>query len=144
MLDARNVAAIVESVLSQFVAATSPDPLGLRRLAADLNALPLYYGWFRCLAIRPNGDIISFDIDAPDHIQPPGRIRIEKDSIIRNLALYQGSKKYLELQILVPSKPADAIDCSFCGGKGDFTTKVVCFCGGLGWLPNTGDSGCFE
>jgi hypothetical protein len=138
--DAVDIAGVVETALSQFLAESSPDPLGLRKLAAELHALPLYYGWFRCLAIRPDGEIVSFDIDAPDGIQPSGRIRIEKGSIIRNLALHQGSKKYAELQILVPGRTPDAIECPYCGGKREFpepNTKVICFCGGLGWLPSS-------
>ena len=144
MPDSPNLAKIVEFLLSEFLGRCSPDPLGLRNLAADLHALPLHHGWFRALAVRPNGEIISFDIDG---IQRPGSIRIETDSIIRNLTLYQGSKKYAELRDFVPEKLPDAIECPYCGGLGEYpdpSAKVVCYCGGLGWLPNTKDTGCFD
>ena len=137
MPDARDVAGIVETALSQFLAESSPDYLGLRQLAADLHALPLYCGWFRCFAIRASGEIISFDIDPPSDIQPPGDIRVVDHPLTRNMALCQGAKKYPAFQVLVPNKPPDAVECSYCAGKGvlpEPNTNWMCSCGGLGWL----------
>ncbi len=75
-------------------------------------------------------------------------VQLENDSRICNIVLFQGSKKYPELAGLVPARPVGAIDCSHCHGTGvePFTAKVsaehglnpdvfVCYCGGLGWLP---------
>ena len=62
----------------------------------------------------------------------------------RNLVLFQGAKKYPELSELVPSRPPDAEDCSHCNGTGIEPMnekpgldeeRIVCYCGGLGWLP---------
>jgi hypothetical protein len=136
--DAPEIAGIVETALSQFLAETSADSLGLRQLAADLHAMPLYCGWFRCLAIRASGEIISFDIDPPSGIQPPGEIRTVTDRLTRNMALYQGAKKHPALRVLVPDKPPDAVVCSACRGEVVLSgryTDLICSCGGLGWLP---------
>ena len=94
MPDAPDIAGIVETALRQFLAESTSDQSGLRQLAAELYAMPLYCGWFRCLAIRASGEIISFDIDPPAGIQPPGEIRIVTDRLTRNMALYQGAKYY--------------------------------------------------
>ena len=56
-----------------------------------------------------------------------------------NLTLFQGSKKYPELAVLI-EKPNDA---HVCEGSGiiPYVEKrnnhsVVCYCGSLGWFPN--------
>jgi hypothetical protein len=136
--DAPDIARIVAGALSQFLAQSSPDPLGLRQLAADLHAMPLYCCWFRCLAIRPSGEIISFDIESYAGVQPPGDVRIVDDQLTRNMALCQGARNDPALQILVPNKPPDAVECSLCAGKGvlpEPAANMICSCGGLGWLP---------
>jgi hypothetical protein len=64
------------------------------------------------------------------------------DPRIVNLALYQGSLKFPELTVLVPTRPAAAMTCVHCGGEGKLALtkepgleRIVCHCGGLGWLP---------
>jgi hypothetical protein len=56
--------------------------------------------------------------------------------------LFQGSRKYPELAVLIPARPHDAPDCHFCKGTGREPMSeqlklenIVCYCGGLGWLP---------
>jgi hypothetical protein len=134
MPDSRIVAEVVECALSQFLADSSPETLNLQRTAATLHALPLYLDWSGCLAIQTSGQIIYFDYDMPDSV------RIEEDPRIRNMALFQGSKKYPNLHVLVPIRPPDATECPHCNGKGELPESmknIVCYCGGLGWLPPT-------
>lgn len=112
--------------------------MGLRELATELNALPMSLDFGGCYAIRPNGEIISFRWDDPYNLES------ENDPRIRNLVLFQGAKKYPELSEFVPSRPPVAEDCSHCNGTGiepmneklGFDEeRIVCYCGGLGWLP---------
>jgi hypothetical protein len=110
--------------LKQFLADSSPDPMSLRKIAAEIQALPLVLDMGGCFAIRCNGDIVSFSWDTPCDV------RIEEDPRIRNRALFQGSKKYASLQCLVPPRPADAPKCPHCHGTGRLPEpmqNVICY-----------------
>jgi hypothetical protein len=120
----------------EFLDDSTPDQLGLREIVSELNVLPLMLDMGGCYALQPDGEVISFLWDDYKTIRP------ENDSRIRNIALFQGSKKYDELLALIPEKPADAVQCSSCVGTGvePFSAKngidnLVCYCGGLGWVP---------
>jgi len=99
----------IELALRAFVA--NPEPclidlhssLDLRKLAAELNALPMALDFGGCYVIRPNGEISSF---AWDELYD---LRIEDDPRICNFVLFQGAKKYPELLELIPSRPIDAM-----------------------------------
>jgi hypothetical protein len=123
---------LIAVTMEQFLAASSPDPLSLRKLAAEIQALPLVQDMGGCYAIRCNGDIVSFAWDSPDQIDR------EEDPRIRNMAIFQGSRKYPALRALIPPRPAIARTCPQCQGRGELPvpmTRVICYCGGLGWLP---------
>ena len=119
--------------LQEFLNETTPDVNDLRTIAQELKVLPLMLDWGGCYAIQANGEIISFLWDSYQDIRP------ETDSRIRNVVLFQGSKKYPEL---IPQQPPDAKICWHCGGTGiePLSAKhgiknINCYCGGLGWLP---------
>jgi hypothetical protein len=110
-------------------------PPDLCELVAKENVLPLYCDMGGVLTIGINGEIRSFLWDDSLHGQ------VEYDPRIRNIALFQGSKKYPELKVLI-EKPDDARVCEFCNGSGIVpgtneldTGGIVCYCGGLGWVP---------
>lgn len=124
-----------EEKLQEFLSETTPDLMDMRLRARELNALPLTCDMGGCFAIRANGEIISFLWDYQD-------VRQETDARIRNIALFQGSKKYPELKALIPPRSPESKDCSYCNGTGiePMSAKlhldnIVCYCGGLGWLP---------
>jgi len=107
----------------------------LQKLVNQEHVLPLYCDMGGVLTIDVDGEIRSFLWDDTLHGQ------VEYDPRIRNLALFQGSKKYPELEHLI-EKPNDAQVCSFCEGTGivrlggnSDSTGIVCYCGGLGWVP---------
>lgn len=51
-------------------------------------------------------------------------------------ALLMGTRRYPELLELLPTRPADAVECLRCTGTGRFFPNVYChLCGGLGWVP---------
>lgn len=122
--------------LEEFINGSIPDPNDLRETVAQLEVLPLMLDMGGCYALRSNKQVISFPWDDITDI------RVENDPRIRNIALFRGSKKYPELMALIPPKPNNAIECSYCDGTGiEKTTaklgldSIICYCGGLGWLP---------
>src|SRR5262249_17155459 len=139
---ARDAIPAIESELAAFVADLEPflvdlePPLDLRALAGELRLLPVMLDSGGCFALRPDGHVLSLLWDEPHEL------RIEQDERVRNIALYQGSLKYPGLSHLVPTRPSGAIPCPACDGTGrvrglpnGLAEKIVCSCGGLGWLP---------
>jgi hypothetical protein len=143
----------IQKTLTEFIADPEPylihcePPLDLRSLAKKLQVLPVHLDMGGCLALQPDGNVVSFLWDEPDHI------RTEPDERIRNMAYFQGSHKFPGLAVLVPTRPPSAETCSDCGGTGrvsfgpeqdeafarssglEVADAIVCSCGGLGWLP---------
>ncbi|MDX2043859.1 MAG: hypothetical protein SF097_21770 [Acidobacteriota bacterium] len=125
-----------KSKLKEVCGESLPDPNGVNGVCRELGLLPLMFDMSGCYAIRANGEIVSFLYDDKRDL------RLETDPRILNIALFQGSKKYPELNVLIPSKPDDAVECPHCDGTGNekWSAKhgldfIVCYCGGLGWLP---------
>ena len=107
----------------------------LRKLVAQEDVLPLFCDMGGVFTITIDGEIRSFLWDDTSHGE------VESDLRIRNLVLFQGSKKYPGLEVLI-KKPDDARVCAHCGGTGiaPFAVNlkadnIVCYCGGLGWIP---------
>lgn len=122
-------------LIQDYISEVTNDPPEVRQLVIQHKVLPLIWGIGGVYTIHPSGDIISFPWD--DNSQG----QIELDQRIRNLALFQGSKKYRELESLI-EKPENARVCPYCGGTGIDpyaeklnTDAIVCYCGGLGWIP---------
>lgn len=131
-----NLSTLIAKLIQEFLARPAPDALELRQLVADEQVLPLFWDMSGVFTINPDGDILSFLWD--DTLHP----HVEYDPRIRNLALFQGSKRYSELKDYVPSRPDNARTCPDCGGTGTHpyaeklnTDAIICYCGGLGWLP---------
>jgi hypothetical protein len=132
----------IVAAIAKFVAAPEPytigfdPPLDLRVLVAELRLLPALLDMGGCLGLRPTGEVASFLWEEPTTLRP------ETDLRIRNLAYYQVSLKHPELALLVPRRPAGAVTCTYCAGSGrcsglpaELADKIVCYCGGIGWLP---------
>lgn len=125
-------ASIIDKLICQFLSDSSADPLGLMEFVKREHALPVCLDMGGCYCIRPSGEVISFAWDKEEDIT------VEACSRIRNIAYYQGSKKYQPLREFTPTRPPDASTCPSCEGKGELSepfSKVVCYCGGIGWLP---------
>jgi hypothetical protein len=139
----------VIEAFAKFIADPDPfvlnfdPPLDLRKIAAELNLLPVMLDWGGCFAVRSDGQIFSFLWDSPHELRP------EDDPRIINMFFYQASQKYPELAELRPQKPDNAQLCPHCKGTGDplfgmdltgtdlanQANNFVCYCGNLGWLP---------
>lgn len=108
----------------------------LQKLVLEFKALPMAFN-FDCYAIKASGEIIVFELDSPSEFE------VEKNPRIVNTILFQGIKKYPELRELMPIRSADDIECSQCDGTGiepmakdlNLTDSIICWCGGLGWIP---------
>lgn len=134
MIISQEISARIAKLIEDY-GKTGDAPPELQRLVAQENVLPLYGDMGGVLTIAADGEIRSFLWDDTLHGQ------IEFDPRIQNVALFQGSKKYPELEVLI-EKPPDAQVCSYCQGSGiaPFAEElgkesIVCYCGGLGWVP---------
>ncbi len=58
----------------------------------------------------------------------------------RDLVLLSGRRFYQELEPLLPKRRASDLECASCRGTGKALggelENVVCYCGGLGWIPS--------
>ncbi len=138
------LSAKIETILQKYITKSEPDwadsqkTIDLRKIASELNVLPLYLDWSGAFGIRSNGEFFSFSYDQPY------QIRTDYNQREINGILFKGSKKFPELQELMPIRTPESIECSDCKGTGThpmntaigFTEeKIVCYCFGLGWLP---------
>jgi acyl carrier protein len=115
-----------------------------RRICTEVHALPLLFDFTAVMAIRPDGELVWIDEDL-------SRVRLVEDERERTIGLFQGSLRDPDLGFLVPPRPADAVDCPDCRGTGripfpegseHLADLVICYCGGIGWLPaSSGTSG---
>lgn len=127
----------IEKNINKYIA-NEDNPEYLRNIARELKILPLFLDMGRCFGIGVDGKVIAFHFDG--EFEP----YVEKDLRNINIALYQGSKLYPELKELLSSKPKAAKICHVCNGTGleleELRSKspLVCYCGGLGWLPKHG------
>lgn len=143
-----DLSARITKMIEDFASETDQDPLNLRQFAIRERVLPLLVDMGGVFAINTSGDIISFPFGTDDNggivafpLDKDEHPRLESDLRIRNIALYQGSKKYPQLKYLIV-KPDNARVCPSCGGTGINsyaeklnTNAVICYCGGLGWIP---------
>jgi len=103
--------------------------------AAHQQALPALFDMGGFFALRTDGVVLSASWDAPD------TVRVEDDPRIRSMVFYFASQLHPSLSELKPKRGSTGVDCEHCGGTGRFRFNdevvhdVVCYCGGLGWLP---------
>jgi hypothetical protein len=101
------------------------------RLSKELAALPLHCGWWDYIFLRPDGEVISVDMDSTE---------VERSCEIHKLlrALAVGAKRYPVLATLIPERPTEAEDCLLCKGSGTRLAiggnEMLCpLCSGLRW-----------
>lgn len=130
-----------EKRIAEFIADSSSlaSHAWARGAIASLNALPQFFDWSAFMALLPDGQIVWVPYD-----NEPGEIEVVQEERVRNLGLFQATKLHPELQFLVPPKPPDVIDCPdyratgrlpFPPGSEHLAERLVCYCGGIGWLP---------
>jgi hypothetical protein len=124
------VRAAIERRIQEFLTDGDPRLTWVRPAVRRDPFLPLYVGWVAALGIRPDGSFVCWNHDQG------GDVEALTDPFLKRMALCQGAKMYPELAALIPERPEGAAGCPFCKGTGEFagTAKIVCACGGLGWL----------
>jgi hypothetical protein len=129
----------VEMTLAGFLVDSTSICAHARGRAGRAYALPLCFEWTAFMALRLDGRVVSVPYE-----DEPGEIEVIEDERLRNLGLFQGTKRHPDLAFLIPRRPADAVDCPDCGGTGKLTfpsgsehlsERILCSCGGVGWLP---------
>jgi hypothetical protein len=133
---------IIEATLEDYISNPEPDvvnldpPLDMRKLAGELNLLPLLLDMGGCVGIRLNGKFCSLVWDEPYELIPETEVRI------CNIALFEGAKRFPRMIEFIPPKPPSALECDYCHGSGtvadlppDLAKNFRCYCGGLGWIP---------
>jgi hypothetical protein len=135
---------------------TDGDEFGLERAADELGALPLVDTWGARYAIDPAGRV--WCIFWAEEGTVPRRPEVVTDARSWVWALCEGTRKYPELQQLLPTRPFGVPDCPDCNGVGIWSEfqqlgahppgklsgslrrlaegdPVLCSrCGGLGWV----------
>jgi hypothetical protein len=130
----------IEKRIVEFLDDTTSIHADSHGAVARVHALPLFYDWTAVMALRPDGKVVWIPYE-----NEPEDVEVINDEVLRNLGLFQATKLHLDLRFLIPSRPADARDCPHCRGTGKvafppgrehLAEKVVCSCGGIGWLPH--------
>jgi hypothetical protein len=111
-------------------------PLPHQLVLLQLGVLPLSFGIDGGHGIRIDGEIIKYLVEDPQAWD------IESDERIRNIVLFQGSKLYEKMSELLPRRNSTSQICLQCNGSGvpigisaQEQANVICYCGGLGWIP---------
>ena len=119
----------------------APVPDWARETVVRERVLPLFYDWNGFVALRPGGQVVLFDVEG-------GEAEPVVDARVRHVAMAEGARRYAGLPFLLPARTPDAVACESCRGTGRLTfgpgsehlsDKVICECGGLGWLPAARD-----
>ena len=115
--------------------ANPAEPEYLRFHAEKNNVLPLLVDWTGFYGLRPDAAILMVDTeDGHDAVE-------EHEARVLQIALFQGVRKYAQLELLLPRRPETARACPHCEGTGRVEMPgigpdvLVCYCGGAGWLP---------
>src|SRR5262245_2715385 len=133
----------IQKFIDEFVSSPEPSPFtgekfsdqwDLRKIVSELNVLPITPDWFSYWGIRPNGEVISFNVE-----QPYDEKIITNQKVI-NVVFYDAARKSSELKELMPVRNEEAITCPGCDGAGilkefadnEFLANFIsCNCGGL-------------
>jgi hypothetical protein len=129
----------VERRIAEWVTDSSSIYAYAHRIVVKENVLPLCFDWSAFMALGSDGRVVWVPYE-----DEPGEVEVVRDQRIRNLGLFQGTKLHPNLGFLVPRRPVDAMECRDCCGTGvlpfpkeaeHLSKVVICYCGGLGWLP---------
>ena len=98
-----------------------------------LNILPLWSDWLETVGIQPDGSLRKFSADG-DQTEYEGLRHVDRQAILIH-SLLEGSRRYPQLQQVIPQRPPEAVVCPQCNGKGFAHQGVICSCGNIGWVP---------
>jgi hypothetical protein len=119
-----HVSALIERLIEECVR-NPADPL--REIARAHRALPVYADMDGSLFLKPNGEVWFQGSE--------GALALEESPHRCLVARLAAAERFPELAELVPVRPAEAVDCPDCEGRGRVLNDLVrCgVCYGLGW-----------
>lgn len=121
---------IVEEALSEYL--TRPV-WGDADFARQHHALPLYAGWTGTTYLTTSGEFWFRNCE-----YDPPRIENDLNESSKLVALVLATERHPALVRLLPQRPATAMDCDDCGGRGQIAvgavSNIICGqCSALGW-----------
>lgn len=120
----------IENLISEFLRAATPELSVVQAAVMKYDFLPVYFGWARILGLTPACEIVGWDPD--DDSQAPS---IVSDPYLRRVVLAQAASRHPQLAALTPPRSPHAVTCDQCQGTGRLhDERLVCECGGLGWV----------
>jgi hypothetical protein len=128
----------IESAIREYIARVKEHPTELAvsivGTVQAMGALPLCCDWAGGIAIRPDGELVSFLWDEPESV------KVATDPQLRFLGRVAGAEEYPDLAYLLPPRTTEDRDCPSCNGGGvipgfEDLKNIRCYCGGAGWLP---------
>jgi len=124
-----DLAKTVASLVEDFVQKTRDD--AKRAIAVETGGLPVYADLDGYIVLLPTGVFILYTLETGDSA-------VVTDDRWRTLAKVAAAESFPELAILRPARPAEAVSCPSCGGRGRLRlASLRCgVCWGTGWtLP---------
>jgi len=103
---------------------------------AEHSALPLVRDWFSTVGLQADGEIVQWSTDDPREYDGS---RPVEDRYLWLSSLVDAARRYPELRVLLPPRPAGARDC-LCLGHPQFADgRILCpECCGLRWVVDPG------
>lgn len=130
-----NHKAIVDGLVSRLVGDGTSGGDFRAELAAVTRCLPIYSDMGGLILLSPRGELMF--VDSNTSTINSTTILPLNDGIWETVALCHAAWTYLELADLRPRRPAQAIDCEWCEGRGRIATIHDMTCGkchGAGWV----------
>lgn len=122
-----HVSAVIERLIEECLR-SSADSVG--KAVRAHRALPVYADMDGSLFLKPNGEVWCQHGESID-----SALKLEESPHWCLVARLAAAERFPELAELVPIRPAGAMDCSDCEGRGRVLNDLVrCgVCYGLGW-----------
>lgn len=133
----------VREAIAWYVGNAPGHEAELVALARRFDLLPLLVDWTAFVGLSSSGQLFWVQYEPPHGIEDAEVWERDNwETGIRHFAFAVGSGRYPHLSWLEPIRGADCVTCPSCGGTGrplihgrPAPERVVCRCGGLGWLP---------
>jgi hypothetical protein len=115
----------------------APSDIGWEEAFRQRGLTPVWADWVGGFGLTPEREVVYIDHRSGGVVEP-----VEERHLC-HVTLFTASRKFPELAHLAPERLPGDPTCPSCGGSGQFrgldgrppAENIVCFCGGLGWLP---------
>lgn len=115
----------------------SPASIEWEGAFRERGLLPVWADWVGAFGLTPDHDVVYIEHGGRADPQPVA------EPHLRHVTLFNASRRYPDLARLAPERAPEDPTCPSCGGTGvvrqldgrPAPDNIVCFCGGMGWLP---------